>query len=57
MASSEDKQSDNEALVDKLLDDAFSKTGAEFDEAVDALPKEVTEDLAFIMVGSCYTPQ
>ena len=57
MASSEEqKQSDNEALMDKLLDDAFSKTGAEFDAAVDALPKEITEDPAFIMAGSCYKP-
>jgi hypothetical protein len=56
MASNEGLPSDNEKLTDQLLEEVFSKTGAEFDKAVDALPKEITEDLAFIMVASCHKP-
>jgi hypothetical protein len=56
MGNEEEKLTDREKWINQLLDEAFSKTGAEFDAAIDALPKEVTEDPAFIMVASSYKP-
>jgi hypothetical protein len=57
MENEEEKLTDREKWINQLLDEAFSKTGAEFDAAIDALPKEVTEDPAFIMVASSYKPK
>jgi hypothetical protein len=57
MGNEEEKLTDREKWINQLLDEAFSKTGAEFDAAIDALPKEVTEDPAFIMVASSYKPK